>query len=131
MVPLLPVAVQTMTPSRNRIRIESDENVVMNAKIYYLPEDEGEPIDISRCVTGVDLHLHVGEVARATLHTILVDGYAEADLEQLVIKRLKRRLRFRRVHRLWDAITDRAKTRIARSLSPQLQREYAKRAKRR
>jgi hypothetical protein len=87
-----------MTPSR--IRIESDENVVKNAKIFYLPA-EGElfdknkkpvtEVDISRCVQGVDLHLHVGEISRATLHTILIEGHVEADVEDVILKRIKPR----------------------------------------
>lgn len=80
---------------KNRIRIESDENVVRNAKIVYVPE-EGKEVDISRCVTGVDLHLHVGEVSRATIHSILVDGHVTAEVEDVIVNRLKPKRR-----RLW------------------------------
>lgn len=83
---------------RNRIRIESDQSVVTNARIFFVTDDvgeDGEPIevDISQCVTGVDLHLHVGEVASATLHVILVDGHVSADLTELVVKRMRPRRR--------------------------------------
>jgi hypothetical protein len=74
---------------RNRIRIESHENVVTDARIFYVPE-EGEEVDISRCVQGIDLHLHVGEISRASLHCILVDGDVTAEIEEVFLKRLVR-----------------------------------------
>jgi hypothetical protein len=123
---------------QNRIRIESNEHVVSNAKILYLPDEgelfdkDGEPlaeVDISKCITGVDLHLHVGEVSRATLHTILVDGRVDVDVEEMVVRHLKRRLRFRRLHRWKSRLADGLKTWVARSLSQQIQREYAHRAR--
>lgn len=70
-----------------RIRIESDQDVVTNAKIWLL--DDGFETDISRCVTGVDVHLHVGEPARATLHTIAIDGHITADLTNVIMNRIR------------------------------------------
>jgi hypothetical protein len=92
---------------RGRIRIESHEDVVMNAKVVYLPPEEGaEPVDISRCLTGIDVHLHVGEVARATLHAIFVDGTLEAEVHGAMVKfdypSRWDRLRFR-LSRWWHA----------------------------
>lgn len=94
---------------KNRIRIESDENVVTNAKIVYVPE-EGEEVDISRCVTGIDLHLRVGEISRATLHTILVDGHVTAELHEAFITHLKPNPR-RWWRRAWDTTRFGSRTR--------------------
>lgn len=115
--------------TRQRIRIESHSNVVNDAKVLYLARD-GSEVDISDCVTGVDLRLHVGEVAQATLHTILVDGHVTAAVEDVIVKRFRpyRRTMFRRLLRWRDEMLWRLKRRIARSLKPELQRELARSA---
>lgn len=111
--------------ARGRIRVESDEHVVTNAKILYLPEDDGPPIDISRAVQGVDVHLHVGSVATASLHVLMVEGHLEAEVEDVITKRLRPYTRFRRTRRAWRWFTDKIKARIVRSLRREAQRQFA------
>ena len=106
---------------KNRIRVESDQNVVTNAKIFFVPE-EGDEVDISKCVTGVDLHLHVGEASRATLHVILVDGYVTAGVDDVIVKHLNQK-RFRRIRNWRRRVVASLKRKIARSLEPELRRE--------
>jgi hypothetical protein len=76
-----------------RIRIESD-GLGHSTHVHYLP-DEGEPVDISRCVTGVDVHIDVKDPNTATLHVILAGGQIDAELEDLIIRELKPRRRLR------------------------------------
>jgi hypothetical protein len=117
-----------------RIRIVSHENVVTNAKILYLPDEgslfgaDGEPVsevDISNCVTAVDVHLHVGEISRATLHVLLVDADVTTDAQEIVRTRLKPRSRFRRLQRLRWRLVHKLKTWVARSLSQEVRQELA------
>ena len=63
---------------KNRVRIHSDENLVMNAKIELLGPD-GEYVDVSRCVTAATVTLKVGEVSRAHLDLFTCDATTEAD----------------------------------------------------
>lgn len=78
---------------RNRIRIESHQNIVTDAKIIYIDED-GAEVDISRCVQGVDLHLHLGELSKASIHAILIDGDVTAEIVEAFVSRIPRRRRW-------------------------------------
>lgn len=76
------------------ISIEAD-GLGHNTYVHYLPED-GAPVDISRCVTGVDVHIDVKEPNTATLHVILAGGRIDAELEDLIVRELKPRRWWRR-----------------------------------
>ena len=90
---------------RHHIRIESHENVVRDAKVYYIKED-GEEVDISRCVTGVDLHLHVGDAASASLHVLFVENDVTAEVRELFFREPKRRWRDRLRRRSVRSMTE-------------------------
>jgi hypothetical protein len=111
---------------RNRIRIESHQNIVTDAKIFYV-QDDGSEVDISRCVTGVDVRLHVGEASTATLNVILVDVDAQAELNDVVIKHLKphRRSWWWR----WN-LSGKLKSWLARAMSQELRKEIVREGRR-
>jgi len=92
-----------------RLRIDANQDVVTNAKIVYIADD-GTETDISTIVTGIDVSLHVGEVARATLHTLHVHGSYTVPLHEVITKELRPRHRGWRL-RLKDATTMGAKAR--------------------
>jgi hypothetical protein len=72
----------------SKIRIESRGDVVTDDRIVYITEDGGE-VDISDCLTGYELHGHVGDVRGVTLHAILVQGHVTAELEEIVARHIK------------------------------------------
>jgi hypothetical protein len=91
----------------SHIRIESHEKVVRNAKVFFVDGDE--EVDISHCVQVVDLHLGVGEAATATLQTIVGHAAVTAQVEDIVVNRVKPRTWWRR--RWYDvtAVSDRTR----------------------
>ena len=110
---------------KNRIRIESTENVITNAGVWFIPED-GEPVDIRRCVTAVDFHYEIGAVGRASLEVLLVEGTFEAEIGEVTVRELKRHARFRRTRRVWRRLVSWTKRTIARSLERELRHEIAR-----
>jgi hypothetical protein len=62
---------------QNRVRIESDEGLVWNARIFLRDEDD-EWVNVSKAVQGATVKLRTGEVSRAKLDVILVDAEVEA-----------------------------------------------------
>jgi hypothetical protein len=72
----------------NRIRIEGNYgDVAVSDRVVYVT-DAGEEIDISNCVTGYEIRGQIGEARRATLHVILVQGMATAEVEDVIVNRL-------------------------------------------
>jgi hypothetical protein len=66
----------------SHIRIESHEKVARNTKVIFV--QDGRETDISGCVSAVDIHLEVGEVATATLKTYTGAVSVTAEVEDLV-----------------------------------------------
>ncbi len=71
----------------NNVRISSDENVVMNAKVEVRSPD-GEWVDISRMVSGIYSTLEVGAVSQVGLKLIPTEVNLEGVLDQGTIDRL-------------------------------------------
>lgn len=88
-----------------RIRIEADGVIGSTCRVVYLDKDEDgneRAIDISSCVQGVDTRIQVGEVTTATLRVILVEGHTDAEVESVIMTKLRRRRRGR-LHRITAA----------------------------
>jgi len=90
--------------SHARIRVGSTGALVgPDTHIIYIDRD-GTETDISEIVQGVDIHLHVGDISRATIHAIVVEGHTEAELDRIVVNHIKpyrRLLRFKVERFLW------------------------------
>jgi hypothetical protein len=71
------------------IRIESNERVATNVKVFYVPGKGEEDVDISNCVNAIDLNLEVGAVVTATLRVFVGGTHVTAEVEDIVINRLK------------------------------------------
>ncbi len=72
----------------NRIRIELTSPTASDGKVFYLHPD-GTETEISNAITGIELHAKVGDITTATLHTILVEGHALAEVEDVIVNHLK------------------------------------------
>lgn len=81
----------------SHIRIESNEKVATNFKVFYVEGDV--ETDISSCLQGVDLHVAVGETVTANLKAIVGNARSEALVEGVLVKhmRLRRRGPWRRL----------------------------------
>jgi hypothetical protein len=73
--------------SQPRIRIESNDVMSHNARVFYVDSD-GTETDISHCCRGVDLHIDVNERTTATLHVISATGHVSADLTEMLVTKL-------------------------------------------
>jgi hypothetical protein len=109
-------------------KIENDGQVATDVKVIYV-DDDGNETDVSTTIQRVEVDLSIGEVSRATLHTIFVEANGLQTKEaQAVIASLPRPTRWSR----WKADrTYNLKAWVARQLTPQLQREIAKNWKQR
>jgi hypothetical protein len=108
-------------------KIENDGQVASDVHVIYV-DDEGNETDVSTTIQRVEVDLSIGEVSRATLHTIFVETNGLQTKEaQAVIARLPRPTKWGR----WKAAqVYKLKAWVARQLTPQLQREIAKQWKR-
>lgn len=85
---------------KTRLKVVSTGHVAGPSTRIYVETDDGE-IDISDCITGVDVRLQVGELATATLRAIVYSVETEALLGHLNVERLPGwRLRLRRIAKL-------------------------------
>jgi hypothetical protein len=46
-------------------------------------------VDISNCLEGYELHGHIGEIRRVTLHAILIGGHVTAEVDEIVARHIK------------------------------------------
>jgi hypothetical protein len=72
----------------SHMRIESHEKVVRDARVFFVDGDE--EIDISSCIQVVDVHLGIGELATATLKTIIGQASVTAQIEDIVVRHVKK-----------------------------------------
>ncbi len=72
-----------------RIRIEAADVISHNCRVIYIAKD-GTETDISSCVQRVEFVADVNHVNTAKLHVIMVDAYTEAELEDIVVRHVKR-----------------------------------------
>lgn len=117
---------------RNRIRIESHGITARGARVMLEHTREDGIVvetDISSCFQRAEIAIDVQEASRAKLYAILTPVSVSAELEEVVLTRLKPYTRFRRTRRAWRRVVAWAKRRVARSLTPELQREIATRWK--
>jgi hypothetical protein len=113
----------------SRIRIESTEDVVTDARVFYVAED-GTETEISRAVSGVDVHLYRGELARASLHVMCAEVEARAELNDAVMKLVTPYARFRFLRRIRRRVVHGLKTILARSLGQHLRVELVRHERR-
>lgn len=93
------MAVVVAVISRPRLRIVNDGPLGHTAKVFVIT-DNGE-IDISTCLTGVDIRMRVGALSTVSLHAIDVSVETRATLDQLHVEKIPDwRDRARRVAKL-------------------------------
>jgi hypothetical protein len=79
------------------IRIESDERVARDVKVFYVPS-EGAEVDISNCVNAVALNLDIGEPVTATLRVFVGGARVTAEVTDVInLLKPKRRRPWRRL----------------------------------
>ena len=74
--------------ARPRIRVETDGYVGHCTHVFYLTDD-GEEVDISPIITGVDLKIRVGDVNTAVVTALFAGGAINAELEEFIVKDLR------------------------------------------
>lgn len=87
----------------DHIRIESVGLVATDVKVFYVPGDGREEVEISNCVNGITFEpFGVGDVIAASLRVFVGKATVNAKVEDVIVNHLKPPKRRRPWHRVRD-----------------------------